>query len=290
MGHLRALIYLGICLSAGIITAEVQDSKAENVRWTSLDFKTMLTWTTKTPQLTYSVRYSWDFSDWEDHPECYQLSRSECDMTIELKALQRSFTADVLTDHENPTPGDYGTEEFQHTESKPFNPYKESNISAVEFTVRAVNESAVLLNITDILTNIHEGVKQLSIRDIFKKDLKYKINYYKSGSTRKKDHTADSSVAEVTKLDPGQSYCFMVAAYIPSRPKNTQYGAWSRQLCETTHGNSQTSHELSSGVLAGIIVILLVALVIAITVIVVCCRKSQERNRPLQTSQSSAPV
>lgn len=42
-------------------------------------------------------------------------------------------------------------------------------------------------------------------------------------------------MAEVSELDAGQSYCFMVAAYIPSRPKTTQQGAWSKQYCTRGH-------------------------------------------------------
>ena len=48
-----------------------------------------------------------------------------------------------------------------------------------------VDEKTVTVNITDTLTSVHVGGKQLTIRDIFKKDLKYKISYYKSGSTGK---------------------------------------------------------------------------------------------------------
>lgn len=59
------------------------------------------------------------------------------------------------------------------------------NISAVTFTVAAVDESRVIINITDPLTSIHKRHKQLSIRDILKNDLKYKISYYKSESTGK---------------------------------------------------------------------------------------------------------
>lgn len=54
---------------------------------------------------------------------------------------------------------------------------------------------------------------------------------------------SDSSVTEVPNLDTEEGYCFMVAAFIPSRPKSTQLGAWSKQLCVTgprtfLHGTS----------------------------------------------------
>lgn len=63
--------------------------------------------------------------------------------------------------------------------------YLTGNISAVTFTVKNIDETSVLVNITDPLTSIHLQGKQLTIRDILKKDLKYKISYYKSGSTGK---------------------------------------------------------------------------------------------------------
>lgn len=59
------------------------------------------------------------------------------------------------------------------------------NISAVSFTVKPLDDRRVIVNITDPLTSIYYLKKQLSIRDILKKDLNYKIRYYKSGSTGK---------------------------------------------------------------------------------------------------------
>ncbi|KAM6989178.1 tissue factor-like [Tautogolabrus adspersus] len=211
-------------------------------------------------------------------------------MSEELNYMDRSYTADILTEPENNDDYDYSHDERQHTESPPFNPYRESNISAVEFSVRAISESTVVVNITDTLTSLHKGSKQLTIRDIFKKDLKYKITYHKSGSSGEKKHLSDSSVAEVSKLDAGTTYCFMVKAYIPSRPKSTQDGAGSRLLCEQTSG--ERMHELSMGALVGLIFVLLTVIIIIVTVTALCCRNRQQRNKTLQTTQSqtSAPV
>lgn len=63
--------------------------------------------------------------------------------------------------------------------------YVTGNISAVTFTVKNVNETTVLVNITDPLTSIYKRGEQLTIRHILKKDLQYKISYYKTGSTGK---------------------------------------------------------------------------------------------------------
>ncbi|XP_040912055.1 tissue factor-like [Toxotes jaculatrix] len=287
MESVKTLFYMGICLSAWIITAaDNLEPQVENVRWVSLDFKTVLTWTSKASDYAYTVLYSSDNNDWTESPDCIQVSESECDLSEQLIPYDRTYTADIrLDDDVRDYEGD--PDVFPHTLSPPFNPFKQTNISAAEFTVEAV-ETKVTVNITDPLTGIHQRGKQLSIRDVFKNDLKYKISYHKSGSTGKRDIITDSSLAEVSGLDAGESYCFMVAAYIPSRARAAQLGAWSEQQC--TDGHKNVLQELSLGAWVGAVFILLTVLIIIITVTVLCCRCCQQRNKSLQTSQSSAPV
>lgn len=55
----------------------------------------------------------------------------------------------------------------------------------MEFRIHTVDDHRVIVNITDPLTGLHESGKHFSIRDVLNKDLKYKISYYKSGSTGK---------------------------------------------------------------------------------------------------------
>ncbi|XP_008333041.1 tissue factor-like [Cynoglossus semilaevis] len=290
MAFLKPVLCPVVCLCAWIITAAVTEDvpKAENVHWTSLDFKTILRWESKAMMgYTYTVLYSRAGADWIEHIDCMQLSEMECDMTNLLRPFNRTYTADIQTEH---VEMDYNhdPEELTHTYSPEFNPYKQSNISAANFTVHIVNKRTVAVNITDPLTGIHENNKQLSIRDVFRKDLKYKISYYKSGSTGKKDIVSDSSVTEVPNLDTEEGYCFMVAAFIPSRPKSTQLGAWSKQLCVT--GPRTFLHELSVGVWVGAVAILLVVLVIIIAVTVLCCRWCRrKRNDQVETPQALVP-
>ncbi|XP_072220367.1 tissue factor-like [Leuresthes tenuis] len=288
MASIITLLCMGVCVYAwGITTADDNPiPRAENVHWTSLDFTTILTWTVKPSDYTYTVLYAMDDGDWTESPDCSQISESVCDLTEHLKPLDRIYHADIKTEPAAAASVDY-TREFPHTYSLQFNPYRESNISAVFFTLEDEDESTVIVNITDPVTSIHEHGKQLSIRDILKKDLKYKISYCKSGSTRKRDIVSDSSRTKILGLDAGQSYCIMVAAFIPSRPKATQQGAWSTQLC--TEGHTNILQELSLGAWIGAVFILLIVLIIIITVTVLCCRCHQ-RNEHLQNSQSSAPV
>ncbi|XP_054624928.1 tissue factor-like [Dunckerocampus dactyliophorus] len=277
-------LYLGVCMSALMVTdADEHAPKAENVRWVSLDFKTILMWTASPSDYTFTVKYSWDDGDWMVSPNCIGISETECDLSIDLEPITRTFTADIQTEPESD--GDYELEELPHTYSPPFNPYKQSEISAAEFSVEVVEEGKVSVIIKDPLTSFHKYGKQLTIRDILKNDLQYKISYYKSGNTGKKDILSNSNRAEVSGLDAGQSYCFMVAAFIPSRIKPYQQGAWSIQQC--TPGQKNVLQELSLGALVGGLFIVLVILIIIITVTVLCCRR---RSRPSQTYQSSTVV
>ncbi|KAM7378713.1 hypothetical protein PAMP_004317 [Pampus punctatissimus] len=129
-------------------------------------------------------RSYWDDDDWRRSPDCFKMSESECDLTNYLIPFNRMYSADILTE---PATVDYtyDLEEFPHTYSPQFNPYTESVISAVKFSVDVVEENKATVTITDPLTGTYQHGKQLTIRDILKNDLKYKISYYKSGSTGK---------------------------------------------------------------------------------------------------------
>uniref|UniRef100_A0AAX7TD67 Tissue factor n=1 Tax=Astatotilapia calliptera TaxID=8154 RepID=A0AAX7TD67_ASTCA len=301
MATVKTLLWLGLSLSAfGITTADVNSvPRAQDVHWVSLDFTTHLRWSVTSSDYTYTVRFSREDADWEESPNCIQISASECDLTQSLKASDRAYFADVQTEIMDM---DY---ELPHTQSSRFNPYRESNISAVSFTVAPLDDRRVIVNITDPLTSIYDRGKQLSIRDIFKKDLNYKIRYYKSGSTGKRDEISNSSMKVIPGLDKGESYCFMVATFIRSRPKATQQGSWSMQQCtESSQDNLQgvtpsifqllqfwqpedSFLDLSVGAWVGVGFIMLTVLIVIVTVTVLCCR---QRNKTLQTSQSSAPV
>ncbi|KAM4556711.1 tissue factor-like [Fundulus diaphanus] len=284
MTLIKALLYLGAYVTTwSITTGGGSVPTAENVRWKSLDFKTILTWTVEKSKYTYNVLYSdGETGDWITAKDCINISEVECDLTKELMPLDRNYEADIKTESDQ---SDFGMDyDFPHTYSPKFNPYRESNISVLEFSLMDVNESTVILHITHPLTSINKRQKQQTIKDILQTDLKYKISYYKSGSTGKREKIFDSSTPQMSGLDPGQSYCFMVAAFIPSRPKATQHGAWSAPQCR--QGDTHVLQDLSLGAWVGIIFILITVLIIFITTTVLCCRRNQRRHKSLQTSQS----
>uniref|UniRef100_A0A1A8I0Q2 Tissue factor n=1 Tax=Nothobranchius kuhntae TaxID=321403 RepID=A0A1A8I0Q2_NOTKU len=284
----KTVLCMAAWMSAWSITTKGDNTvpKAESIRWVSLDFKTVLNWTVRPSDYRYTVLYALENGDWTENPDCSQMSHSECDMTMHLIPLDRFHEADIRTEALSQ---DYDyMDDLPHTYSSRFNPYRESNISSVEFSLKEVDMSTVSINITDPITSIHHQGKQLTIRDILKSDLKYKILYYKSGSTREREIVSDSSTATVSGLDAGQSYCFMVTAYIPSRAKAKQHGAWSKQLCK--QGDTHLLQDLSPGAWAGIIFVSLTVIIITISLTVFCCRRNHQRNTTLQTPQTSTPV
>ncbi|XP_071771528.1 tissue factor-like [Centroberyx gerrardi] len=284
MAFLKTALYLGFCLSVWVMTTADGDfvPKAENVHWVSFDFKTILNWTSTPSHSTYTVMFSELADNWKESRGCIRISESECDMTNDLLPLDRTYTADIQSD---PAGMDYDLEELPHTYSPNFNPFKESQIGAPSFTVETAEDN-VTVRITDPLTSIYKDKKLLTVRDVLQHELKYKINYHKAGSTGKKETISDSSIAELLKLDAGQSYCFKVAAFIPSRPKATQLGAWSKQQC--TQAQRSFLQELSVGALVGGLFVLLILIIIIVTVTVLCCTRCRRpRNKTLQTQATA---
>lgn len=52
-----------------------------------------------------------------------------------------------------------------------------------------------------------------------------------------KEHVSQSSMIELTQLDRGESYCFSVQAYIPSRAYGKQLGEESHLKCSQENGS-----------------------------------------------------
>lgn len=80
-----------------------------------------------------------------------------------------------------------------------------------------------------------------------------------------KEYNSKINVIELTDLDVGESYCFNIQAYIPSRSINKQLGELSQTQCSDDNNNSLSEREVSLCVdrLQGKIVILLQFYVLA---------------------------
>ncbi|KAI4889876.1 hypothetical protein NFI96_029453 [Prochilodus magdalenae] len=132
-----------------------------------------------------------------------------------------------------------------------------------------------MIYIKDQLTALHKDEKILTLRDVFKGDLKHKIVYNKAGSTGNKEKTVNGNEVEMSELDEGQSYCFKIAAYIPSRKGQKKQGPWSETKCSPA-GNRNIIEEYGLWVVGSAILVMVTLLVILFILILACCKRTQK--------------
>uniref|UniRef100_A0A9J7YNC5 Tissue factor n=2 Tax=Cyprinus carpio TaxID=7962 RepID=A0A9J7YNC5_CYPCA len=248
-------------------------TKATNVSWSSYNFKTILSWGPKPVNYTYTVEFSRAGKDKQRNPHCIRSTETECDLTNELD-VKGVYSAEVLSESLHGT-SDYVEPPF--TRSKKFCPYNDTLIGRPEFNFKG-NKKIVLI-IHDPITALHKDGRSLNIRDVFKKNLKYKIAYNKAGSTGKKMLIVDESKAEFNDLNKDQSYCFSVAAYIPSRKGDNRVGEWSLPKCSPQVQNT-VFEEYGLAVIGGAAFIILAFVIGVIVLIVVCCKRVRRRTLP----------
>ncbi|KAM7370249.1 hypothetical protein PAMP_011519 [Pampus punctatissimus] len=270
----RPAASLGFCILFFLYTNSASGSypKAQNVTWKSTNFKTMLTWAPK-PSVNYSytVEFSMVGGDKQRNSNCMQSSATMCDLSSSLTDLNAYYTADVLS--EPPLGVLSDLIEFPYTSSPRFCPYKDTDISRPDFKLEvSKDKKKTTLYVTDPLTALFKDGHQLNIRDIFSDDLKYKITYRRNKSTGKKVHISKSSVIELTDLDRGESYCFNIQAFIPSRSTDKQLGELSQTQC-SNNDNQSIFEVYSVGVIATAILLILLLIGIIITVTVLCCKR-----------------
>ncbi|KAM4534478.1 coagulation factor III, tissue factor a isoform 2-T2 [Odontesthes bonariensis] len=250
-------VYLFIVLLA-IHFASGFYPRAQNVTWKSTNFKTVLTWEPKpSANYSYTVEFSVVGRDKQRNHHCIRSSNTICDLSNSLTDLQGCYKADVLS--EPPLGATSDLTEFPHTSSPQFCPYKET---------------------------LFKDDRQLNIRDIFSDQLQYKVTYRRNKSTGKKVHYSKSSVIELTDLDQGESYCFNIQAYIPSRSSDKQLGKMSVIKCSNNDDQSILK-VYSFPVIAVAILLILLVIGIIISVTVVCCK---HRKKLLKSGREGVPL
>ncbi|XP_062335303.1 coagulation factor IIIa isoform X1 [Osmerus eperlanus] len=283
-----------VCLMTLFMTVLLTDiasgeyPKAQNVSWSSFNFKTLLMWSPKPVNYSYTVEYSVLGQDRQTNPHCIRTTETECDLTTSLTDMNATYSADVLS--EPPLGGTSDIIEFPHTRSERFCPYKDTQIGRPEVTVEVSEDKRkITLHVKDPLTALFRDSRALSIRDVFADDLQYRVTYRKAQSTGKKVTTSESSVIviELRNEDRGQSNCFNVQAFIPSRSPDQQLGEPSHTVCSPDEGQT-FFEEYGIGVIAFglLIIVAVISAVIAFTV--VCCRRS--RRRANQREKEGVPL
>ncbi|XP_068565726.1 coagulation factor IIIa [Cebidichthys violaceus] len=259
--------------------------RAQNVTWKSTNFKTILSWEPKpSADYAYTVEFSAVGANKQRNPHCIRSVVTVCDLSSSLTDLNAVYTADVLS--EPPLGATSSLIEFPHTSSPRFCPYKDTDIGRPDFKLKvSEDKKKTTLYVTDPLTALFHDDRQLNIRDIFSNQLQYKVTYRKNKSTGKKVYISQTNVIELTDLDRGESYCFNVQAFLPSRVQK-QLGELSQTQCSNDH-NQSIFEVYSVGVIAAAIflILLLIGLIIAATV--VCCKR---RKKALKRGKEGVPL
>ncbi|XP_041670269.1 coagulation factor IIIa [Cheilinus undulatus] len=252
--------------------------RAQNVTWQSVNFKTLLTWQPKpAPDYTYTVDYYGNDGNKKRNTHCIRSSDTVCDLSSSLTDVKDCYTADVSS--EPPLGVTSDLVEFPHTSSPRFCPYTDTDIGRPDFKVEVSKDKrTTTLYVTDPLTARFKDGRQLNIRDIFSDELKYKVTYRKNKSSGKKFYISDTNRIELTTLDRGESYCFEVQAFIPSRSINKQLGELSIPQCSDDDGTSLLE-EYSVVTIAVFILLFLLLIGIIIAVTVVCYKRRQKALR-----------
>uniref|UniRef100_A0A9J7ZAQ2 Tissue factor n=1 Tax=Cyprinus carpio carpio TaxID=630221 RepID=A0A9J7ZAQ2_CYPCA len=259
--------------------------KAQNVTWSSLNFKTILMWSPKPTNYSYTVEFSQVGQDRERTPHCIRTMAMECDLTAGLKKLNAYYTADILSEPMRGVSSDLV--EFPHATTEKFSPYYDTAIGRPEFRIEVSSDKRkTTLHVEDIPTALFVDEKRLNIRDVFMDNLQYKVTYRKAKSTGKKEKISKSSIIELTDLDRGESYCFYVQAFLPFRAQDKQHGEISNIQCSSEESPS-IFEEYGMGVIAGAILITILAITAIIIVIVMCCR---QRKRAVNTGKERLPL
>lgn len=262
-----------LCFMSALVSGSFP--KAQNVTWVSFNFKTLLTWSPKPANFSYTVEFSKLGEDNQRARHCIQTSKPECDLTAELTDLKSKYGADVLSEA---LPGiSSDLIEFPRTASQLFCPYQDTIISSptFDFEVRK-EERKIILNIKDIPAAVFDAQKrQLTIQDILENDVQYKVTYNKAKSSGKKVKTSTSRLIELTDLDREESYCFSVQVYIPSRSIDKQHGESSHLQCSPA-GDQNILTDYSPTVIGGGILAILIIISAIIAVIVICSKRRKE--------------
>ncbi|KAI5608947.1 coagulation factor IIIb precursor, partial [Silurus asotus] len=240
--------------------------RAQNLTWTSFNFKTILTWSSES-EYTHTVEFSRVGRDRQRNPHCIQISQRECDLTGDLSELKASYTADVLTEIMT-----FDPTELPLAQSKRFCPYNDTVIGAPPFSVNLDENGTIVLNITDQQTALYKDGRHLTLRDVFKHDLKYSIMYHKAGSTGTKQTVVSDSEVVMTEVERGPSYCFKVSVFISSRKANRKLAKSSIEKCSPAL-TFDLSTEFEPGSLGAVLLFVVMLLVVVVVVVVCCCRR-----------------
>ncbi|KAJ8279161.1 hypothetical protein COCON_G00062270 [Conger conger] len=250
--------------------------QAEDVKWHSFDFKTLLTWGPKPTNYSYTVEFSVVSKNRQRNPHCIRTMNTECDLTNLLTELKETYSAVVQSEA---LPGETSDQiEPPFTRSERFCPYKDTKIGKPDFKIVVSKDKRnITLYIQDPISAINKDGRFFNMRDIFTNDLKYRVSYGRAQSTGKRTEDTEGNTIQLD-VDQGKSYCFNVRAYIPTRAHGNQFGDLSQTKCSPA-GDVPFYKEYGIGAVVGIILLVLFLIAAAVALVVCYRRRSRTRNQ-----------
>ncbi|XP_061821073.1 coagulation factor III, tissue factor a [Nerophis lumbriciformis] len=258
---------------------------AQNVTWKSTNFKSILTWQPFPSDYSYTVEFFVLGGNKQRNSNCIRTSATTCDLTSSLTDVNTCYVADILS--EPPLGATSDLIEFPYTRSPKFCPYKDTDIGRPEFKLEVSGDKRkTTLFVTDPLTALFKDDQQMNVRDVFSEQLQYKVTYRRNKSTGMKVYISKTNVMEIPNLDRGESYCFTVQAFIPSRSIDKQLGKPSHTQCSNDDKES-IFDVYSVGVIAGAVLLILLLIIAIVVVTIVCYRR---RKKSKESEKEGVPL
>ncbi|EGV95919.1 Tissue factor [Cricetulus griseus] len=198
------------------VTLEGTPQKAFDLTWKSTNFKTILEWKPKPTDYVYNVEISSGSRDWKI--KCFLTTDTECDLTDEVvQDVHLTYQARVLSVPENNT----YLKEPPFTNAPDFLPYRDTKLG--QPVIKHFKQKDTQLNVTveDTQTAVRRNGTFLTLREVFGKDLSYKLLYWRDSSSGKKQANTKTNDFSIL-VDQPVSYCFSVQALINSRKDDQQ--------------------------------------------------------------------
>ncbi|XP_063795923.1 tissue factor isoform X2 [Pseudophryne corroboree] len=243
MHCLQALTLCAVLFWQRIPAQEVNFQTAKDITWSSINFKTIVEWSPKPTNYTYTVEIRDQFSDWKK--KCIYTKKTECDVTDVVQNVNYKYDVRIISEIYTQ---DIIAEEFPYADGPSFSPYEETiigkpTIESFDFNKEHTKLTVIVKNPLTPYRFPNNTFK--STLDIFKGDFINTVYYRKAGSTGKKE--AVSSTNEIViNTEKGESYCFFVRGTVESRKVN-RYSQDSNEKCTSSGSNALSGLATSTG-------------------------------------------
>ncbi|XP_075689297.1 tissue factor isoform X2 [Rhinoderma darwinii] len=246
MRCLQIVLLVAVCCWQRSSAQGVNVPTATDIKWSSINFKTILDWSPKPTNYTYTVLLrSPLFEDWKK--KCINTKDTTCDVTNIVQDAQSTYDVRIVSEIKNT---EISAEEFPYAEGPTFTPYEQTIIGKPiiqNFTLNK-DQNSLTVVVKDIPTPYkYSNNTPITVRDIFQNDFTYTLFYRKASSTGKKQESSATNEI-VINTEKGESYCFFVQASVPSRKQN-RVSQNSDELCISSDSGAASGFLPSTGVL-----------------------------------------